>query len=416
MTTLGPQHLSANALIGSKSDDSKEIKVPEHFRAALAEAEERYEITVGMKSSSTPEKMINVYYVKACEALKPFVSQKAEVAHIRPIYNIFARLCNHFIQFEAQHNIPRPSIVNDIIECNALMSRIRKDKGARDEAAKANQHRTELEVARDNVKKTKKVAATVNKKKPKKNMSSATVNSDIEAIDAAVPDTDEDDEMEGVEESSKKEQPTAEPIVIDEEVVVTTPTPKKVLPKFNKNTARAVSVRLPYIHLPRINRNSNSYIKAMGVISKTNPAEASSVAAIPNTEGQSTRKKRNRNALVHEEHLPSTNTDEPPAKQQKHVAEADINHVRNLVAHANNIPMTDNALLCQEYNIRTKLHVLMHKMALYLDTRDTLTTEHERLLDLIDERSLEPTESEPQEFIMCAFYADTTPLFSGPSL
>lgn len=89
---------------------------------------------------------------------KPFIQHRARVASLPVIYELFSRFSNHYSQFDKQHKPATPDIINQVLDCNARMKQQRQNKVAREKAtvvATADKHRTELEEAREAVKKTK---------------------------------------------------------------------------------------------------------------------------------------------------------------------------------------------------------------------------------------------------------------------
>lgn len=182
-------------------------------------------------------------------------------------------------------------------------------------------------------------------------------------------------------------------------------------PQGNK---RPEIVRVPYIRVSsRIDAESTNYIKAMSVLSKTDPTEAAKVLdEIPPAPSR----KRPRSSSFYDfddahsgpqgalsishdlysfvkgrlvSNLTQKQIDKFTPKRVNELTES----AKRAIADQSRVGLPDDAVMRQERHVRSHMANCAHQLQHFLRTRDYLAIEHKRLMAILDQRRLRPSNS-----------------------
>ncbi|KAJ7177291.1 hypothetical protein C8R43DRAFT_942556 [Mycena crocata] len=163
--------------------------------------------------------------------------------------------------------------------------------------------------------------------------------------------------------------------------------------KKNKTQACAETVRIPYVCNSRIDCEPASYSKAMDILDKTQPDEAEKVAI----ELPPPPMRKRRRYIFFTKSAPAKSNSLSPATEltakqtAKLIPKATtkiMNDAHRAMDQQAKIHAPDEAILCQERNVRGNMAHTTHQIVYHVKVRQELAVEHTRLLKEIADRCL----------------------------
>ncbi|KAJ7450980.1 hypothetical protein B0H11DRAFT_2246558 [Mycena galericulata] len=400
---LGPQHLSHQALLGPLPPRGMEADTWQDAYDAVD--------TMLATNFSNPNKQASLFEQTAKTIIRMVPSVESFARHAETIKFISAFL-NKYSQFAKRRSGRTPQVIQSVFDLQTTM------RGTA--ASQIQRQNQQIEADRsERVAALEESQTTKGRKRSHKVSSSkATVDTSDEDSEEEVQITlrDEDDPMEeapplkNVADSGSNAHlsfdksgsaPTGsveDPIDGDEfmkeidEVIGSKAGKGKQSPSKPKAT-RPEAVRIPYIRASkRIDVESNSYIKAMAIVEKTNPKEANKVLdEIPPPPPR----KRQRSGSFYEfeeahsglqvVNMTQKQLDKLTPKQSNQIVE---NSLRAVVAQAK-VSTPDDAIR-QERHVRAHMANATSQLQHFLKVREHLVGQHKRLLSQMEERKLKP--------------------------
>ncbi|KAJ7480761.1 hypothetical protein FB451DRAFT_1171344 [Mycena latifolia] len=153
--------------------------------------------------------------------------------------------------------------------------------------------------------------------------------------------------------------------------------------------ARAEVIMIPYIQNRFTNYRAPAYLKAVDIVRKTNPSEFAKVLAA--TPSSVPRKRRNGSSKYHFDEADAISQGDQalrPATLSSAVANTQTN-----VDYALPFHITNEALLNQERDVRTKMDTAGHSLLFEYRVHQVLMTEHKRLMGELKDRDLKPIDN-----------------------
>ncbi|KAJ7487123.1 hypothetical protein FB451DRAFT_1168502 [Mycena latifolia] len=153
--------------------------------------------------------------------------------------------------------------------------------------------------------------------------------------------------------------------------------------------AHAEVIMIPYIQNRFTNYRAPVYLKAVDIVRKTNPPEFAKVLAA--TPSSVPRKRRNGSSKYHFDEADALSQAAQalrPATLSSAIANTQAN-----VDYALPFHITNEALLNQERDVRTKMDTAGHSLLFEYRVHQVLMTEHKRLMGELKDRDLKPSDN-----------------------
>ncbi|KAJ7237061.1 hypothetical protein B0H12DRAFT_1075712 [Mycena haematopus] len=299
--------------------------------------------------------------------LKPYFSQ---FCLIDEMYSMFPRFNTKMEKFKAAHaerlQAKFPAAVRRTMSSfedlkkertRALANAASKNHDARaqsgiePESTKANEPKTPI---------TKTTA-----------LSPESISSDSEdEADAVEAQVDEDTHMEDVH-----IDPSEYPVILPWKPE---PTPEEVEAK--KRMLKQVRAFVS----GRPETTSNNYTKAMAIVARTNPEEAQKVASSIVISS----KRRRQNSFI--ELTDSTSQSEFLSIEDLDTSTPSTTVSTAIAIAESTVPRSNDALLLIEYNTRTELSAISHRISLFVDAYRNTYSEHQKCTAVLKEKGLTP--------------------------
>ncbi|KAJ7222084.1 hypothetical protein B0H12DRAFT_1241132 [Mycena haematopus] len=215
-------------------------------------------------------------------------------------------------------------------------------------------------------------------------LSPESISSDSEdEADAVEAQVDEDTHMEDVH-----IDPSEYPVILPWKPE---PTPEEVEAKKRMLkqvrafvSGRPETVRIPYINISRLDQTSNNYTKAMAIVARTNPEEAQKVASSIVISS----KRRRQNSFI--ELTDSTSQSEFLSIEDLDTSTPSTTVSTAIAIAESTVPRSNDALLLIEYNTRTELSAISHRISLFVDAYRNTYSEHQKCTAVLKEKGLTP--------------------------